>query len=251
MKTIKIASHIHSAFSDDSTAALPGLVTTLKRVGYHGALVCDHDRTMTELSWYRLQDECARISQATNFILVPGIEYQDADHVVHMPVYGPVPFFGRSPNLDDLLPAVAAAGGVAVFAHPARRDAWKRFDTAWVPFLSGLEVWSRKYDGIRPNEWALEMSALLGMTPYVSLDYHGPRQLFPLSMKVRVSQHAEPEDVLRALRAGSTRPSVFGMHPEQFSSGALGAFSSGMEATRRWGAPQLRRLENARGGRPE
>jgi hypothetical protein len=245
MTTLRFASHIHSICSDDSTWTLPRLVRILRGAGYDGALVCDHDRTMTGRSWDRLREECARLSTSTGFILVPGVEYQDEDHVVHLPVFGDVPFYGRSPRIGTLLEAAAGDGAVTVFAHPARRNARDRFDAGWSPLLTGIEVWSRKYDGLRPNGWALDAAAEHGLTGFVSLDFHGRRQLYPLAMLVDLPSGADQRDVVSAMREGRCRASALGLRPERFGSGLLGAAGSTLESTRRWAAPRLRRVEAA------
>jgi hypothetical protein len=243
MTTLRFASHIHSTCSDDSTWTLERLVGILDRAGYDGALVCDHDRTMTNRSWDLLRRDCARVSEITGFMLVPGVEYQDEDHVVHLPVFGDVPFYGRSPRIGALLEKAADDGAAAVFAHPARKNASDRFDAGWAPLLSGIEVWSRKYDGLRPNGWALDTAAEHGLTGFVSLDFHGPRQLYPLAMLIELPSRADQRDVVDALRDGRCRASALGLRPERYGSGPLHAVGSALESTRRWAAPRVRRIE--------
>jgi hypothetical protein len=245
MTTLRFASHIHSICSDDSTWTLARLTRILRRAGYDGALICDHDRTMTDRSWDRLREECALLSESTGFILVPGVEYQDEDHIVHLPVFGDVPFYGRSPRIGTLLETAAGDGAATVFAHPARKNASDRFDDGWAPLLSGIEVWSRKYDGLRPNGWALDAAAEHGLTGFVSLDFHGPRQLYPLAMLVELPRGAGQRDVVAALREGRCRASALGLRPERYGSGLLGAAGSAFESTRRWAAPRVRRVEAA------
>jgi hypothetical protein len=245
MSTLRFASHIHSIYSDDSSWTLARLTRILRGAGYDGALICDHDRTMTELSWGRLREECALLSESTGFILVPGVEYQDEDHVVHLPVFGDVPFYGRSPRIGTLLEAAAGDGAATVFAHPARKNASDRFDPGWAPLLSGIEVWSRKYDGLRPNGRALDIAAGHGLTDFVSLDFHGPRQLYPLAMLVELPRGTGQRDVVAALRDGRCRASALGIRPERYGSGLLGAAGVALESTRRWAAPIVRRVEAA------
>jgi hypothetical protein len=250
MTTLRFASHIHSRWSDDSSWALSRLADTLRFLGYAGALVCDHDRTMTASRWDRLQDECREVSESTGFLLVAGVEYQDPEHVVHVPVFGEVQFYGRSPRISELLVAAHGDGAATVFAHPARRDAVARFDAGWAPLLSGIEVWSRKYDGLRPNPEALRIAAEHEIPAFVSLDFHGPRQLYPLSMLVDVpAGWVDAADVVAALREGRCRASAFGLRAERYGSGVLGAAGSAFESVRRTVAPQVRRAVAARARR--
>ncbi|HYI34254.1 MAG TPA: hypothetical protein VEX88_12405 [Glaciibacter sp.] len=249
MRWIRLASHIHSSWSDDSAWTLPRLVVLLRRAGFHGALVCDHDRTMTDDRWKRVQQECAAVGRATGFLLVPGIEYQDPDHVTHIPVFGAAPFYGRSPDTSDLLRKAHGGGAATVFAHPGRLDAWRRFDPGWIPHLSGIEVWNRKYDGIAPNLWAVRTAADHGLTSFVSLDFHGRRQLYPLAMRVQSETRMTSAHVVTALRNGECRASAFGLAPERIAHGVLGGAGRGSEALRLLTAPILRRLGDALGGR--
>jgi predicted metal-dependent phosphoesterase TrpH len=248
MRWIRLASHIHSSWSDDSSWTLPRLVVQLRRAGFQGALISDHDRTMTDDRWQRAQQECAAVGRATGFLLVPGVEYQDPDHVTHVPVFGAAPFYGRSPDTGDLLRAAHTDGAATVFAHPARRDAWERFNAAWAPNLSGIEVWNRKYDGITPNTWAVRTATTYGLNSFVSLDFHGRRQLYPLAMRVQSDARMTSADVVKALRNGDCRASAWGLTPERLSSGALGRVNRGLEALRLVTAPALRRLGDAAGG---
>ena len=246
MTTLRFASHIHSRWSDDSSWALSRLARTLRFAGYDGALVCDHDRTMTVSRWDRLQDECREVSKSAGFLLVAGVEYQDPEHVVHVPVFGEVQFYGRSPRISELLASAHGDGAATVFAHPARRDAAARFEEGWAPLLSGIEVWSRKYDGLRPNPEALRLAVEYAIPAFVSLDFHGPRQLYPLSMLVELpSGPVDAADVVAALREGRCRASAFGLRAERYGSGALGAVGSVLESARRRVAPQVRRAEAA------
>lgn len=246
MSGLRLASHIHTSWSDDSDWELPRLRRWLRAAGYDGALVCDHDRTMTQ---GRLDDLVAACRSASDerFMFVPGVEYQDPDHVVHVPVWGETTFFGRSPDIDELLDHAVAHGRAAVLAHPARRDAWRRFRPAWADRLRGIEVWSRKYDGLAPNGWAASTARRHGLAPYVALDYHGPRQLFPLAM--HVDTPLDEGRVTAALAHGETTPRAIGIDPGAFEQGLLGRAASGAESGRSWLAPKIRRLEAAARGR--
>ncbi len=247
MTTLRLAAHIHTACSDDSDWGLSRLARILRRSGFGGALVCDHDRTMDDATWAALQAECDRVGDDTGFVLVPGIEYQDPDHVVHLPVYGRAPFYGASPEISDVLSRVRGDGGAAVFAHPGRREAWRRFDPSWADGLAGIEVWNRKYDGIRPSEWAARTAHGFGIPAFTALDWHGPRQLYPLAVEVAspttTGNRARADGVVDDLLTGRLRATAFGADVARFSSGPLGRAARGLESSRRWIAPHIRRLE--------
>jgi len=248
MRRLRLASHIHTHRSDDSDWGLERLVRVLRRAGFHGALVCDHDRTMDDAGWRALQLECDRVGNDRRFVLIPGIEYQDPDHVVHLPVFGRAPFYGRSPVIGEVLRRVRGDGGAAVFAHPARREAWRRFEPAWATGLSGVEVWNRKYDGIRPGTWATAAAREHGIPSFTALDWHGPRQLYPLAMSVPAPPAGRNgrrgDDAVASLLEGRGVATAFGMGVDRFDRGILGRATRTLESSRRWIAPHLRRLES-------
>lgn len=247
MRVLRLAPHIHSCASDDSDWSLNRLVAVLSRAGFHGALVCDHDRTMTEERRLQLVAECDRIGDQRGFLLIPGIEYQDRDHVVHMPVFGRAPFYGRSPDIGEVIRQARTDGAAAFFAHPSRRDAWRHFDPAWAADLAGIEVWNRKYDGLAPNRWALGAAQTHGLLASVALDWHGPRQLYPLALRVagpgggdNASRGAR---VIEAILAYRARATAFGVPVSVFSTGSLALVASTAENMRQWTAPKIRGLE--------
>lgn len=242
MTTLRMASHIHSAFSDDCDWPLERIASTFHRLGYDGLLVCEHDRGLTEQGWVRIRQECTRLS-SPRFVVVPGIEYQDPTHTVHVPVFGDIPFLRSSPEVPEVLRHATAHGGVGVLAHPARRDAFATIQPEWLELASGLEVWSRKYDGIRPNAWALQRADEYDLLRFVSLDFHGWRQVFPLAMKVEVAGEPTATAVVRALRERRVSASAMGLEPGRFGDGPLGGALTAAERTRTVLAPRIRRLE--------
>lgn len=249
MRELRLAPHIHSSFSDDSDWELPRLIRVLRRAGFDGALVCDHDRTMDAGTWARIQHECDQLGDDTGFLLVPGIEYQDPDHIVHLPVFGRAPFYGRSPIIDDVVRRAREDGAAAIFAHPQRREAWRRFDPAWAPYLTGIEAWNRKYDGVRPNTWALAQAEQLGLPATVALDWHGTRQLYPLALRVpsppRGDNRQRSGAVVSSMLAGRMRATAFGIDVARFDQGPLGRSTRGFESLRTWAAPKVRQIENS------
>lgn len=252
-RLLRLAPHIHTDGSDDSSWSLSRLVATLRRAGFDGALVCDHDRTMDDDAWLRLQSECHRVGDASGFLLVPGIEYQDAEHVVHLPVFGAAPFYGRSPDIGEVIARARSDGAAPVLAHPARRDAWRRVDPSWARDLAAIEVWNRKYDGLRPHTWALAWAREHRVAMTVALDWHGPRQLFPLALRVPdpTAQNNEERThhVVRILNAGGGSATAFGVDVRRYDGGIVGAGSRRAEQARRWAAPKIRRVEQVLRGR--
>jgi hypothetical protein len=235
-RQVKAVAHVHSEWSDDATWPLSRIAATFARRGCQVVLMSEHSRGFTAAKWDDYRQACADAS-TDRVLLVPGIEYGDEDDVIHIPVWGQVPFFGDAPPTGDLLKKAADAGGTAVWAHPWRRAAWQRCDPAWWEYLGAVEVWNRKYDGIAPNRDSLGLARQNGVAPFVALDLHSRRQLFPLSLRLAVPGPAIAplpgcDDVYGALREGGFAARAFGI--------ALGRLTSGPAA------PALRTLERAR-----
>ena len=231
MTTARFATHVHSGWSDDASWTLPDLRDAFRTRGYDGALMCEHDRGFTPTRWEEYQEECERFS-TPDFLLVPGIEYGDADNVVHLPTWGELPFLGEGNDPGSLLAEIAGLGGLAVFAHPWRRDAWRRFDPAWSATLIGLEIWNRKYDGVAPDRRAVRLAREHDLAEFVALDFHTSRQFFPLATRLEPAELSVAA-VLDALRTGRWRPEFLSRSAIAFTGGAQQQVLRMLERTRR------------------
>ncbi|BBH68019.1 hypothetical protein ACTI_47040 [Actinoplanes sp. OR16] len=242
MTTVRVAAHVHSAWSDDATWKLPDIAAAFAERGFRVVLLADHSR---EFQPERLDEYAAACAAASTdeVLLVPGIEYNDPDNVVHVPVWGQVPFYGHAPDITELLGKVAADGGVAVLAHPWRRDAWRRYDPVWTELLTGVEVWNRKYDGLAPNRRAAELARREGLRPFASVDFHTRRQLFPLGVDLTLDGDTIDRDAVeRALKAGRFTPMFRDRPIASVLRGVDGTVLRGVELARRKAAPVLRGL---------
>ena len=151
MRTIRAAAHVHSDWSYDARWPLPDLARAFARRGYDVVLMAEHDRGFDAERWAAYKMTCAAGS-SDRILLVPGMEYEDADNIVHVPVWGEeAPYLGHGRPTQEILEAARESDAVAVLAHPWRRDAVERFDPDWVPFLAAVEIWNRHYDGVAPN----------------------------------------------------------------------------------------------------
>jgi hypothetical protein len=246
-RVARVAAHVHSEWSDDASWSLSRIVTTFGRLGYSVVLMSEHSRGFSSAKWGEYVDAC-EVASNGRVTLVPGIEYGDSDDVVHIPVWGRVPFLGEAPHIGTLLAEVTESGGTAVWAHPWRRDAWRRFDPAWSQYLGAVEVWNRKYDGIAPNPNSFDISRSYGTAAFVSLDFHTRRQLFPLSLTLRLNGVAGQEEgtnarmvsttaagvdqVYSALGTGSFFPRAFGLPLQRVAEGPLGGALRALERVR-------------------
>ena len=203
------ACHVHSKWSYDGSWSLEALSAKFSRRGCRVLMMTEHDRgfTAARLNQYRVA--CADVS-SERILVVPGIEYSDAANRIHVLVWGHVPFLGEGLPTSEMLERVKAANGLAVLAHPSRRDAWKSFEPAWTDLLFGIEVWNRKYDGWAPSKTAPTLQRMASAVPFVGLDFHTERQSFPLAMALDVNEKVSEEAVLDCLRSRRCYPRALG-----------------------------------------
>jgi len=246
-RVVRAVAHVHSEWSDDGSWTLSRVAATFARLGHDVVLMSEHSRGFSAAKWLEYTDACRQAS-GDRLLLVPGIEYGDADDTVHMPVWGQVPFFGDGLPTGKLLAEVGGSGGVAIWAHPWRREAWRRYEPSWLDYLAGVEVWNRKYDGIAPSRDVLALARREGVKFSVALDFHTRRQLFPLTLALELDRSPVPErgggsteaSVCTALAQGRFAARAFGLPAEALARGPAGVALRGLELVRRTAVRGLR-----------
>lgn len=201
--------HMHSKWSYDGSWSLEELSAKFGGLGYRVLMMTEHDRGFTAARFAEYQEACSRAS-SKEILVIPGIEYSDAANRVHVLVWGPVPFLGEGLPTMEMLEGVKATNGIAVLAHPTRRDAWKSVEPSWVEQFLGIEVWNRKYDGWAPSQTAPALVKKAGAIPFVGLDFHTERQSFPLAMALQLEGAVSEETVLEALKSRRCHARAFG-----------------------------------------
>jgi hypothetical protein len=209
----------------------------------------EHDRNFSAARLAEYRRACVDAS-SDDVLLVPGIEYSDPENRVHVLVWGKVPFLGENLETTALLTAVAAEGGVAVLAHPARKQAWETYRHEWSAMLRGIEVWNRKTDGWAPSESGLKLAQQTGAVPFVGVDFHDRRQFFPLAMNLAISEPVTEAAVIDCLRSGSVGPMAFGRPALEFSQGGRRFVMAAAERWRRSAAPFVRARKRTIGKGP-
>jgi predicted metal-dependent phosphoesterase TrpH len=243
VRTIRAAAHVHSEWSDDATWPLDALAAAFARRRYDVILMAEHDRTFDEDRWQAYRRACAEAGDG-RILVVPGMEYEDADNVVHVPVWGEdMPFLGHGRPTLETLRAAREHEAVSVFAHPWRRDAVSRFTPEWTPLLAAVEIWNRQYDGVAPNLDCVRLAGEHGLAPFVSLDFHSRRQFFPLAMQIDVDGELTAAAVVDALRAGRFRPAALRISALRFTNGLPATAARGLEHSRRVARGPVRRIE--------
>jgi predicted metal-dependent phosphoesterase TrpH len=204
---LKAACHVHSEWSYDAKWPLSKIHDEFGRRGYRVVLMTEHDKGFSNSRWAEYQAACASAS-SDRVLIVPGIEYSDPENIVHVLVWGDLPFLGEALQTEEMLQQVSKFGGTAVLAHPTRRDAWKRFRPEWTGHLHGIELWNRKTDGWAPSKTAPALISRTGLSPFAGLDFHARNQLFPLSMQLFGGGYSR-DSVYRAVQAGKACLSGF------------------------------------------
>lgn len=242
MPVVRAAVHVHSDWSYDGTWPLDQLAAAFERRRYGAVLMAEHDLGFDETRWSAYVDACASASRV-RCVVVPGMEYSDPENIVHVAVWGAQSFLGAGLDTLELLRRADAAGGVAVLAHPGRREAWQRLDPACFRLLFGVETWNRKYDG-----WAASAVAdavlRLGNYPveFAGLDFHTSRQFFPLSLRIDCEDPGSPASIVDAVKRGRCMSHVFFLDIQRVRSGVLLHIFHGAESCRRGLRGVVRRL---------
>ena len=248
MITIRVATHVHSEWSYDAHWTLSALAAAFAKRRYDAVLMSEHDRGFDKSRWRDYGQACAETSVGTT-LLVPGIEYEDPESVVHVPVWGEeMPFLGEQQQTLQLLRDAREAGGFAVFAHPWRRDAFLRCRQEWSPLLGAVEIWNRQYDGIAPNPGGLRFAQQMELRPFLGLDFHTRRQFFPLALLLQIEPPITTGAIVDALHAGRFRTSAVGISALHFASGLPAAPARAAERARRRLRGPVRNLERRLGG---
>jgi predicted metal-dependent phosphoesterase TrpH len=245
---IAAACHIHSTWSYDGKWTIPALAAEFSRRGYQVLMTTEHDRGFTEA---RRQEHRAACAAASNdkILVLPGIEYSDAANRVHVLVWGPVPFVGEEVPTFELLKAVKGANGVAVLAHPSRKEMWRIFEPKWADYLLGIEVWNRKTDGWAPSQKALTLVEQTKVVPFVGMDFHDRNQFFPLTMSLDIAGTVSEESVVDCLRHRRCHAQAWDKSLASVSEGWMNLALRSAEKFRRSGATLYRSMKRRRSSR--
>jgi hypothetical protein len=231
--TIRAAFHVHSEWSYDAKLTLDEVAALFGRHRYDAVFMCEHDRGFSTERLDAYVAACASASLTGGPLLVPGIEYADPEDRIHVPTWGSMPFLGEGVPTTRLLQRIAEHDGVSVLAHPRRRDAWKIVDPAWLALCTGVEIWTRKWDGWAPNPRACEWAADAGLVGVAALDLHRAGQMFPLAMELELTGPLSVQACVDAVRLGNCRALIAGLPAAPLTHGRLAGAARSLERARR------------------
>ena len=217
-RSLNVVLHAHSTWSYDGRWELPRIAEFFGARGVDAVMMTEHDTGFDPARFGEYRTACENASN-DRCSLVPGIEYSSPDNDIHILTWGLDRFLSEHQPVLETLQNVRKAGGVAIFAHPVRRQAYLKFDDAFVPFLDGMEVWNRKSDGVAPGKQAKELIDKTGLAATVGVDFHHIRHYWPLTHKVEVTGSDLENDLVSAIRERRLRPllasrSLFNAHGE-------------------------------------
>lgn len=207
-RIINVGLHCHSTWSYDGSWTLADIARFFAKRGYDAVMMSEHDTGFDPESWPAFKAECAAAS-VHGCTLFPGIEYSSPDNDIHILTWGIDGFFKEHQPVADILDWTKEQGGVAIFAHPTRRNAWRQFDDAWTPYLRGIELWNRKTDGVAPGGPATDLLKATGLPPTLGIDFHKLKHYWPLSHHIEVGEDWQA-DIVGAISDGWLDLRVFG-----------------------------------------
>jgi hypothetical protein len=232
MSLVGAAFHVHSDWSYDGKWQLEKLAGAFSKRGYRVVMVTEHDQGFDESRRLKHRAACQKAS-TEDILLVPGIEYSDPSNVIHLLVWGNVPFIGSGAESERVLAAAQEGDGIAVFAHPSRKEAWKRFNPNWKGKILGIEFWNRKTDGWAPSKDAWPLLQLTSSVAFAGLDFHDSRQFFPMVTLLELQGPVTEEMVLAALRSRRCQSRVFSLEAAALTHGIQTETFHGAESLRR------------------
>lgn len=204
--------HAHSLWSYDGCHSLADIARIYGRLGADVVMMSEHDTGFDPSRFSEYRSACAKASTDT-CQLVPGIEYSSPDNDIHILTWGMETFLGEHRPIMQTLSAVRASGGVAILAHPIRRSAYLKVDPAWFEFLSGIELWNRKSDGISWGHEALMLLQQTGLPAFVGHDFHRYRQIWPLYQAFTTAAPLDKDleaILVTKIKSGNCSPYAFG-----------------------------------------
>lgn len=241
MASVSLAAvHVHSNWSYDGKWTLSDLARRFRARGCSYVFMTEHDRGFSQARFEEYRSAC-HVESSSSIVLVPGIEYSDAGNAVHVLTWGLEEFLGEGRETGELLRDVRSRGGVAVLAHPTRRQAWHLLDPGWMGLLDGVEVWNRKTDGWCPSRDAKRIvQEYKQCAHFVGLDFHTSRQGMRLFMRIEISGGMSVSAAVSGIRK-NTVPLAWGLSETVWDGQACKAVLRCADKLRRGAAALVRR----------
>ena len=99
--------HVHTHYSSDGHASIDDIVKILRKKGFHGVAITDHNTAKGALKKHNFDD----------FLIIPGIEVStEMGHILGIGINEEI----KKGNVEDVINEIHEQGAVAIFAHPYR-----------------------------------------------------------------------------------------------------------------------------------
>lgn len=222
MNRYRVVTHAHSSWSYDGSWQVADLAERLSFFGVHLLMMTEHSQRFDSGNMGLYRQECAAASN-NKIRVLPGIEYSTPKNNIHILTWGIDEYLGEEVSVEAILDAVEACKGIAIFAHPSRRDAWKKFKATWARQLYGMEIWNRKTDNVARSPHACALIKEHRLRPVVSLDFHRKKQLYPLYNILKTKQDISrltDKELVCLIRETTMAPRFLGL-PADGSDGLL------------------------------
>lgn len=204
-RSLNVVLHAHSLWSYDGQWDLAKISSFFGNRGVDAVMMTEHDTGFDPARYNEYREAC-EIASTETCTLIPGIEYSSPDNDIHILTWGIDGFLAEHRPVLETLQRVKDLGGAAIFAHPIRRQAFLKFEDAFVPYLDGIEVWNRKSDGIAPCKEAKEIVRRTKLAATVGVDFHYIRHYWPLTHKVEVAGEDLQTELVKAVREQRLQP---------------------------------------------
>lgn len=200
--------HVHSSVSYDSPTDLAEIAAVARREGIQCVLMSEHNNTLDDATVAAFVERCEALT-TPECLLIPGLELSLDDNRVHLLAYGVRQFIPSlsERSLPPLIRRIHELGGVAVLAHPAHKDAYKRIPAEDLDDLDGMEIWNVR-NGSRFYPHLDEAAALraarrrgVSLAAFAGLDWHFISHFERLVLRTDVTS-LDAASVLSAIRAG-------------------------------------------------
>jgi len=179
--------HVHTHYSKDCTVPPVDMARQLKKHGYAGMAITDHDTAAGALKPYDI----------SGFLVVPGIEVSTTQgHLLGLGITADV----TSRDVITAIDEIHAQGAVAVAAHPFRRS------SPSISSVEGLDVDAvETFNGRnfpRQNQQAAALAAEYGLPTTGGSDAH---QLREAGSGYTLADAETVDDLLADITSGKTR----------------------------------------------
>ncbi|MBU2599866.1 hypothetical protein KJ849_04765 [bacterium] len=197
--------HVHSVYSYDGELSLEEIIALAQKHKYRFVVLNEHPNEFSQEKYKELLANCQRLS-SQDFCLLPGMEFACDNNCLHILALGLQDLtFENDPV--KILDFIRSQGGLAILAHPYRKEAYKLTSHLLSKF-AGIEIWNAREDGKgMPKFQNIKMLRRLRREGYKllgfgGLDLHNLKDFGLVKTIVKVKD-LSAENLLKAFKEGN------------------------------------------------